>query len=177
MKTIIVYKSNYGTCKQYAQWLADALQCKAETNVKPDELQTYDVIVYIGGLYAGGINGFKWFRKQFDDLADKKLILCMVGMTTPAESGKYEQVFVKNVPEKYREKIQYFALRGDQLYSKMNFIHRNMMKMPKRMAEKIPENERTQEDIQFIESYGKDILFSAKENINCVVEYIGTLGQ
>ncbi len=174
MKTIVIYKSKYGSSGQYAAWLAEALDCSAEEikNVKIDELLVYDVIVYVGGLYAGSVNGYKKISENLSRLKDKKLILCMVGNTNPAEIEKYDQVFMKNVPEEYRSVVKPFALRGDQLFSKMSVIHRLMMKMPKSMAEKIPVEQRTEDDKQFIENYGKDVYFVNKESINDIVEYI-----
>lgn len=29
MKTIVIYKSKYGSTKKYAEWIADALNCTA----------------------------------------------------------------------------------------------------------------------------------------------------
>lgn len=174
MKSIVIYKSKYGSSGQYAAWLAEALHCSAEdiNNVKVNELLIYDVIVYVGGLYAGSVNGYKKFSENLSSLLGKKLILCMVGNTNPAETEKYNQVFMKNVPEEYRNAVKPFALRGDQLFSKMSVMHRLMMKLPKSMAEKIPVEQRTEDDKQFIENYGKDVYFVNQESINEIVEYI-----
>lgn len=57
----VIYKSVYGSTKQYATWIAEALgadlleagQAKLET------LRKYDTILYGGGLYAGGIAGIQ----------------------------------------------------------------------------------------------------------------------
>lgn len=174
MKTIIIYKSKYGSSSQYASWLADALHCKAVSveKVHLNNLLTYDVIVYVGGLYAGSVSGFKQVSKHLDALKNKKLLLCMVGMTNPTEQERYEQSFINNVPEQYRDIVKPFALRGNQLFSKMNFIHRLMMKMPKSMTEKIPMEERTEDDIHFLEHFGEDVYFAKQENTHDIVEYV-----
>lgn len=96
----------------------------------------------------------------------------MVGLTDPKQEEKYRQVYCQNVPEQFRTTVRPFALRGDQLFSKMSILHRLMMKMPKRMAEKIPEEERTEEDWRFIRSYGKDVRFSARENLQEIINYV-----
>lgn len=153
MKTIIVYKSKYGSSMQYASWLADALHCEAVSveKINLKGLLAHDVIIYVGGLYAGSVSGFKQVGKHLDALQNKKLLLCMVGMTNPADVEKYQQTFIHNVPEQYRDIVKPFALHGNQLFSKMNVIHRFMMKMPKAMTEKIPLEQRTEDDIHFLE--------------------------
>lgn len=174
MKTIVLYKSKYGSSKQYAKWLAEALQCAAVRveDAPMDEVVSYDVVLYVGGIYAGGVNGFKQFAKHLDALRNKKLLLCMVGMTNPAEQAKYQQFFMHNVPEPYRDSVKPFALRGDQLFSKMNFIHRVMMNMPKAMTEKIPVEQRTADDQYFLAHFGEDIHYAKQENIREIVEYV-----
>lgn len=174
MKTIVVYKTKYGSSKQYAQWIADALKCKAERleNIRLDTLSSYDMVVYVGSLYAGRVLGFKKVAKYLDVLQKTKLLLCMVGMTNPLEQDKYQNVFLYNVPEQFRDKVKYFALRGDQLFSKMSFIHRLMMNMPKSMTEKIPVEQRTEDDIYFLEHFGEDVHYVNKESIYQIVAYV-----
>ena len=60
----VVYKSRYGTTKQYAEWIAkalDAILLEASV-VKPSQLASFDIVVYGGGLYAGRIDykACKW---------------------------------------------------------------------------------------------------------------------
>lgn len=177
MKIITVYKSKYGSSYQYAEWLAEALQCKKVPveNITLSELLAYDVIIYVGGIYAGSVSGFKQISKYLNALKGKKLLLCMVGMTNPAEHEKYETVYHRNVPEQYRSFVKPFSLRGDQLFSKMNGFHRFVMKIPKAAAEKVPVEQRTEDDRHFIENFGKDIHFAKQENIYSILEYINTL--
>lgn len=177
MKTIVVYKSKYGSSKQYALWIAEDLKCKAEKaeNINIQEILSYDVIIYVAGLYASGINGFKKIRKHLSSMQDKKLLLCMVGATNPSEAEKYHQVYLSNVPQQYQDFVKPFSLRGDQLMTKMSGIHRLMMKFPKAAAEKIPENERTTENIDFLEHFGEDIHFVKRDYTTSVVEYVAGL--
>lgn len=179
MKAIVLYQSKYGSSKQYAQWLAEDLQCEVKEtgSLSLGSLQAYDVILCVGGLYASGVSGFGKIKKHLEQLKSKKLVLCMVGMTDPAEKERYEETFRHNVPEEYRSLVKPFALRGDQLFSKMSGLHKLMMKLPKMEAEKIPEAERTEENRRFIESYGKDTHFVKRDNIRDVVKYVQSLSN
>ena len=59
MKTIVVYRSKYGSTKAYAEWISEALGCEMIEfkEAKIEQLMKYDTIIYGGGLYAEMING------------------------------------------------------------------------------------------------------------------------
>ena len=63
--TIVVYKSKYGTAKQYAEWIAEDLNCEIKNmdDIRARDLEPYDNIIFGGGVHAGGIEGFDTFRK------------------------------------------------------------------------------------------------------------------
>jgi len=68
-KTLVIYKTKYGAAKKYAEWISEDLGCdlKDFDKMKKKDLEDYDVIVYGGGVHAGGIRGMdvymKWLRK------------------------------------------------------------------------------------------------------------------
>lgn len=64
-RTIVIYKSKYGTAEQYARWISEELNCEAKDldELKQRDLEGYDNIIYGGGVHAGGIEGFDKFRK------------------------------------------------------------------------------------------------------------------
>lgn len=179
MKTMIIYKSRYGSSRDYALWLADALhaEAKAVNHISRAELNAADVLVYVGGLYAGQVNGFGKIKKQLAFLPGKTIVLCMVGMTNPNRSEEYRQVFLNNVPKPYQNSIIPFALRGNQLFSKMSFLHRMLMNAPKAAAKKIPAGQRSEDDRQFLEHFGEDVYFARRENIEAVVSYVSSLAD
>ena len=58
MDKIIVYGSRYGTTKQYAEELSKRTDIKVIPFEKVNhEINNYDIIIYLGGLYAGGVLG------------------------------------------------------------------------------------------------------------------------
>lgn len=171
MKNIVLYKSKYGSSKKYAVWIAEGLGCKAE-EFCGQSLSDCNTIIYVGGLYAGQINGFAKFAKRLGELRDKRVILCIVGSANPENAELYKKYFCDNVPEQHRDSVEYFALRGDLLYSKMSLLHRVMMKMPKAMAEKVTPEKRTEDDVFFIENYGKDSVFASHEAADEIIKNI-----
>ena len=64
-RTVVIYKSKYGTAEKYARWIAEELDCEVRSldETKARDLEPYDNIIYGGGVHAGGIEGFDTFRK------------------------------------------------------------------------------------------------------------------
>ena len=77
MNPIVIYKSKYGSTKQYAEWIADELNCLAvdAKKLKVDNLRNYDTIIYGGGLYAEIIAGVTLITKNMDLLAVQTLYI------------------------------------------------------------------------------------------------------
>ena len=55
MNKIIIYGSCYGTTKQYAEELAKRTGYELVSYEDVDDSNTYKTIIYLGGLYAGGV--------------------------------------------------------------------------------------------------------------------------
>ena len=64
-RTIVLYSSKYGAAKTYAEWIAASLDCRVceLSAFTKKELQDYDIILYGGGVQAGGIRGLEQFTK------------------------------------------------------------------------------------------------------------------
>ena len=80
-KGIILYQSKYGATKKYADWLVEetGFDCVETKNAKVVNLQEYDVIILGGGVYASGIAGLQFLKKNIGQLADKKIVVFAVG--------------------------------------------------------------------------------------------------
>jgi menaquinone-dependent protoporphyrinogen IX oxidase len=136
MKTIVIYKSRYGSTKQYAEWIAEELVCEAREarTVNVDELIGYDTIIYGGGLYAEVIAGVTLITKNFDKLSDKKLIVFTTGIT-PLDVREYydELVYDKNFKGEIREKVRVFNYLGKMILSELTLPHRTAIKALKKL--------------------------------------------
>lgn len=180
MKTVVVYKSHYGTTAQYAKWLAKALGADLfeRSKVKVDTLLGYDTIIYGGGLYAGGISGSSLISKNYNQLKDKKIIIFTVGLANPADANNVshilksaEQIFTPEV----KEQLTFFHLRGGIDYSKLNLVHKVMMAMLKHMLTKKPESELTDDDKGILATYGHQVNFLDPKSITPVVNFVQSL--
>ncbi len=172
-KTVVVYKSKYGSTKKYAEWIAKALNADifetSKINVR--DMEKYSTIIYGGGLYASGISGISTITKAFDRLKNKKLIVFTVGIANP-KTTNFNDIINKNFTPEMQQAIKVFHLRGAIDYKKLNFIHRAMMAMMKNHISKTPEDKRDEETKMMLETYGKAVDFTNESTINPLVEEI-----
>ena len=169
IKILVAYTSKYGSTRQYAQWIAEALNADlfAAKTVEPKVLSQYDVVIYGGGLYAGGIAGVKLVTQN----PCKNRIVFTVGLADP-NSTDYSAIINKNFTPELLEKTKFFHLRGGIDYNKLSPVHKVMMAMMKSMTEKKPESERDTEDKEFLKTYNSKVTFEDKKTINPVIDYV-----
>ena len=81
MKTIIIYNSQTGFTKRYAEWIAEAAKadCIELSAAKKKDLTAYEAIVFGSWACAGSISKISWFKGNIDKWAGKKLIVFCVG--------------------------------------------------------------------------------------------------
>lgn len=88
MKILILYRSKYGSAEKYAHMLAEALGCEAmELGKRLPDLSKYGQIVFVGGIYAGGVSGLNVLRKDQRVWQGKGLALLAVGASPYSEEG------------------------------------------------------------------------------------------
>jgi len=130
MKTIVIYHSQTGFTRRYAQWIAEAAgaDCLELTAAKKERIDSYDTIVYGGWACAGGISKLRWFREHMEQWAGKKLIVFCVG-GSPADSPDIEPALQKNFTEAQLQRVRVFYCPGGFDYEKMPVPSRLMMRM------------------------------------------------
>lgn len=173
MKSIVVYKSKYGSTKTYAEWIAEELQCEAvdAKKITADKLAEYDIIVYGGGLYAEVINGAIIITKNFDKLKDKKLIVFSTGIT-PLDCRDYydKLVLEKNFKPYMLEKIKVFNFMGKMMLDELSAVHRAALKTLKKiMAGKENPTEMEKLLVKLCDADGD---FSDRASIDGLIKYV-----
>lgn len=70
MSGIILYKSKYGATRKYAEWLSERTGFSYIETDKSDikVISGYDVIILGGGIYASGIAGLSFLKKNIEKL-------------------------------------------------------------------------------------------------------------
>lgn len=173
MKTIVVYKTKYGSTKTYAEWIAEELSCEA-VDVKDADIQMlseYDTIIYGGGLYAEVINGVSIITKNLDKLKDKKIAVYTTGIT-PLDCRAYydEYVIKKNFKDGVPDNIRLFNFLGKMKMNELSLVHRTALKSLKKLMQ--GKKNPSEMEKMLVDLCDADGDFSNREDIKELIEYV-----
>ena len=115
MNNIIIYGSHYGTTKQYAEELSRRTNIEVISFENVEEINDYDNIIYLGGLYAGGVLGMSKTIKKLNNISNKKIIIATVGLSDPTDEINKNNIrnnIKSQIPKEIFEKAKIFHLRG-----------------------------------------------------------------
>ena len=173
MNTIVIYKSKYGSTKQYAQWIAEELGCDAvdAKAVTIEDLLKYDAIVYGGGLYAEVINGVTLITKNIEKLKGKKIAVYTTAIT-PLDCREYydKMVVEKNFKNGVPKNVKIFNFMGKMIIDELSFVHKTALKTLKKIMSG-KENPTEMEKL-LVELCDANEDFTDKNAIQSLLEYI-----
>jgi len=130
MKIVVIYHSQTGFTKRYAEWIAEetGADCLELSVAKKKDLTAYEAIIFGGWACAGSISKISWFKGNIDKWADKKLIAFCVG-GSPIDNPDIEAALNQNFNESERKKVKTFYCPGGFNYEKMSTPSKLMMKI------------------------------------------------
>ncbi len=130
MKTIVIYHSQTGFTKRYAEWIAEAAgaDCLELSAAKKKDLSPYEAIIFGSWACAGSISKIGWFKGNIDRWADKKLIAFCVG-ASPIDNPEIETALTRIFDESEQQRVKIFYCPGGFNYEKMSAPSKLMMKM------------------------------------------------
>lgn len=130
MKTIVIYNSQTGFTKRYAQWIAEAAgaDCVELPAAKKKDLTSYEAIVFGGWACGGNITKLSWFKSHINHWAGKKLIAFCVG-GSPMDSPEIQPALRQNFNEAELKQVKVFYCPGGFNYEKMSVPSKLMMKI------------------------------------------------
>lgn len=152
MKTIVIYNSQTGFTKRYAQWIAEATgaDCLELSAAKKKNMAAYEAIIFGSWACAGSISKLSWFKAHLDEWSGKKLIAFCVG-ASPIESPEIESGLKQSFKGVESEKVNVFYCPGGLNYERMAAPSKFAMKMlVKALKAKKDKTEREQEMIKMI---------------------------
>ena len=140
-KGMILYKSKYGAAKKYALWLKDMTDfpCAEISNAALNEAAQCDTIVFCGGIYASGIAGLSFLKKNIEKLKNKKIAVFCVG-ASPFNEKAFEEIKRHNLKNGL-DHIPLFYGRGAWNEDNMTFKDRMLCSLlQKAVAKKSPDS-------------------------------------
>ena len=164
MNTAIIYQSKYGATKRYAEWISEELRCPLfeHSQIGPDELDEYELIIYGGGMYAGSIAGVKRILCNYND----QLIVFTTGLSDPTDA---------DIPGIAKQNAlgdtKLFVFRGGYDFDKLSFPHKLVM----RIARKAMSKGKSEEEKAAM--HGKVLDFTDRAAIAPLIEYVRRNGK
>jgi menaquinone-dependent protoporphyrinogen IX oxidase len=175
MNQLIIYGSKYGSTKIYALELSKKTNIKAIDFKKVESLDKINTIIYLGGLYAGGVLGLSETIKKIDNYNNKNFIIITVGLSDPSAKENVDNIkdsIKKQIPNEVFLKCKIYNLRGAIDYGKLNMMHKIMMKALYNKTKKIPAEKQTSESKALIETYNKRVNFVDVDTLDKIIESI-----
>lgn len=151
MKTVVIYCSDTGFTKRYAEWIAAATKADlfSLSETKKVDWNGYDAIVFGSWACAGGIRKLKWFQSHLKQWNGKRVIAFCVG-ASPYDSEEIAAALRQNFPPKDFANVDVFYCPGGLNYKKMPLRSKVMMKMFVAMLKK--QKNRDEEMIRIVSS-------------------------
>lgn len=169
MKTIVIYHSQTGFTKRYAQWIADATgdDCVTLSEAKKKSMDTYGTIVFGSWVCAGNIRKLGWFKRHMEQWTDKKLIVFCVGASSIAHS-EIELVLKQNFTKAERKKADVFYCPGGFHYEKLPTPSKLMIKVFIKMLK--AKRDRTTADEEMLKMISSSYDISDKKYIEPILQ-------
>lgn len=166
----VIYGSTYGHSKRYADYFANIFNIKAKSFGEVRKIGEDDIVVYFGGLYAGGIKGLSSISPNFNEL-----VLVTVGLANPKDKTNVEKI-KKSVKNRFKKfdptRVKIFHLRGGIDYDKLAMHHRLMMRLVYMKAKNIKKEDQDEETKTMIDTYGSKVDFVDFNSLKPVIDYI-----
>ena len=175
MESIILYGSRYGATRRYALALSERTGIPACSYRDKPNLSDKKIIVYLGGLYAGGVLGLAKTLRHFSLQPGQTLLIATVGLADPGDPATRANLrasLQRQLPPGLLEQAQVFHLRGGIDYRKLTPAHRAVMGLLYRALCKKPAETLPAEDRALIETYGKQVDFTDLLTLTPLVEEI-----
>ena len=156
MKTQILYSSEYGYSRKYAEETARLTGAPIAEGTRFD--RDVETAVYFGAMYAGKVNGLKKAARSVPDGA--KFVLAVVCLSDPADEQAAEYLRSctnKQLPSKLDGRTDVFFLRGGVDFSALKRTHRFLLALVAKMAKSLPPEQLDFMTKTAAEAYGKTV--------------------
>lgn len=172
MKRAVIYESKTGFTKKYAEWLATALSADLLplSNLTANHLLGYDVLIFGGGLYAGGINGLKQFRALINADNPPRVVYFATG-ATPKRENVVPELILQNFQHD-GEAVPLFYVRGGFNYAALGLMDRFLMTILKLKIKSKKEADRSPDEKGMLATYSRPVDFSNQKDIEPIVKYV-----
>lgn len=141
MNALVVYCSQTGSAKTYADWLAEDLGCVATTLDQLDAKgPACNLIVLCSWFHAASIKGSKRFRSYMDAHPEQRFAVVAVGATPmPCEdwpANEHEEAFRRSFPADAYPNLPWCYCQGGFHFERLGALDKIAMRIYFHMLEK-----------------------------------------
>ena len=172
--TVIIYGSQYGTTKRYAEYLSEMTGIEAVAFKEAKDIDKYDRVIFMGALYAGSVLGLK---KTVSKMSPKQeLVIVTVGLVDPNDPENIDYIrhsIKERIPADLYDETRILHLQGAIDYSHLSLKHRMMMAVSHSKLSKMPEEKLNTEAKTILATYGKKedfVDFKSLEKLGSVIK-------
>ena len=171
-KGIVLYCSKYGATEKYARWLAQKAEfvCSDVKQTTIDQISQYDIVILGGGIYASGISGLSFFRKNYEALKKKTLAIFCVG-ASPYDEKAFAQVRAHNLKDELKD-IPCFYCRGSWNEKAMSWKDRTLCRLLQKMVAKKDPSAYEPWETALMEAGGKVSDWTDPKYLEPIMEFI-----
>ncbi|WMI81114.1 flavodoxin domain-containing protein [Anaerotignum sp. MB30-C6] len=129
-KTAVVYRSEYGSTKRYANYIGEKIQADILSTDEAKDISSYETIIYGGGIYAGAINGSDWLKKNQEAICNKKFILFTCSLSNPHKEENIQAIqngLKQSLTEELVGHAKVFFFPGALDFKKLKFTHKGLL--------------------------------------------------
>ena len=172
--TVIIYGSQYGTTKRYAEYLSEMTGIEAVAFKEAKDIDKYDRVIFMGALYAGSVLGLKNTVSKMSP--KQKLVIVTVGLVDPTDPENIDYIrhsIKERIPADLYDETSIFHLHGAIDYSQLSLKHRMMMAVIHSKLSKMPEEKLNTEAKTILATYGKKedfVDFKSLEKLGSVIK-------
>ena len=128
MSGIIIYRSSYGSTKQYAEWIGEETGFEIFDSRAKDIPWDSETVVIGCPIIANKPFLLRWMQKHWDKLKRKNVVLFTTSGADPAVAP-VDEWLAKALPAAMKERIAVFPLAGKFVFDELNGPHKVMMKI------------------------------------------------
>ena len=172
--TVIIYGSQYGTTKRYAEYLSEMTGIEAVAFKEAKDIDKYDRVIFMGALYAGSVLGLK---KTVSKMSPKQeLVIVTVGLVDPNDPENIDYIrhsIKERIPADLYDETRILHLQGAIDYSHLSLKHRMMMAVIHSKLSKMPKEKLNTEAKTILATYGKKedfVDFKSLEKLGSVIK-------
>jgi menaquinone-dependent protoporphyrinogen IX oxidase len=128
MKGIVVYKTKYGSTREYAQWISEESGFPLySVRQRPGRILADSDIVILGSpIRIGRLKIAPWMKRRWQMLRQKKLVVFSVSAALPDDPSVHD-AWRQSLTEDIRAVCTCFSLPGRLVFDKLTPIDKLLM--------------------------------------------------